>query len=230
MDILTKPVIQVAGVRSQFEADLIMSEGVKYIGFPLRLDYHKPDISEDEAAAIIHSFPADVNAVLITYENNIYEIIKMVEKLSVPIVQFHGEVVEKTLTILRRFKEKIVIIKSLIVKEDNLFELKKQIDKYQALVDAFITDTYDTETGAKGATGKTHNWDIARQLVIYSDKPMILAGGINQMNVTNAIRDVKPYGVDVHTGVENEEGYKDRLKLRMFVQRAKQAYGVADDI
>jgi phosphoribosylanthranilate isomerase len=228
METLTKPMIQIAGVKNQFEADLIMSEGVKYIGFPLRLDYHEPDLSEDEAATIIHSFPADVNAVLITYENNLCEIIKIVEKLSVPIVQFHGDVAEKTLTILRRFKEKIVIIKSLIVEEDNLLELKQMIDKFQPYVDAFITDTFDPETGASGATGKTHNWNIARQLVIYADKPVILAGGLDQTNVTTAIREVRPYGVDVHTGVEDENGDKDRLKLRMFVQRAKQTYGIGD--
>ncbi len=70
-------------------------------------------------------------------------------------------------------------------------------------MDAYITDTYDPVTKASGATGKTHNWEISKNLVELSAKPVILAGGLNPENVYDAILKVKPAGVDVHTGIEN---------------------------
>jgi phosphoribosylanthranilate isomerase len=51
----------------------------------------------------------------------------------------------------------------------------------------FITDTFDPSTGASGATGKTHDWDISKSLVQLSPKPVILAGGLNAENVYEAI-------------------------------------------
>lgn len=224
-----KPIIQIAGVKSQYEADIIMAEGVKYIGFPLRLDVHEPDITEQEAASIIRSFPADVHAVLITYENNLCEIIKMLEFLRVDTIQFHGDIETKTLKVLKRYKENITIFKSLIVRGDNTAELKKQIEEFEPFVDAFILDTFDEETGASGATGKTHDSKISRELVLKANRPVILAGGLTPVNVTKIIRDVRPAGVDCHTGIEDENGNKDRKKLRMFVQRARHSLGMAED-
>ena len=226
---LPKPIIQIAGIKNQYEADLIMAEGANYLGFPLRLDVNEPDLTEEETARIIHSLPANINSVLITYEDDICEIIKMIEYLGVNVIQFHGSVATKTLKILRRFKENIGIIKSLIAKEDNLFELKNTIDEYQPFVDAFIIDSYDPVTGACGATGKTNDWVMAKKIVLHADKPVILAGGLNPANITPALRAVCPGGVDCHTGVEDENGDKNRLKLRIFVHRAKEAFGISTE-
>jgi len=224
-----KPYIQIAGIRNQYEADLIVSEGVKYIGFPLRLDFHEEDIDENEVARIIHGLPSGITSVLITYENNPCEIIQMIEHLKCDIIQFHGDIEVKSLKIIRRFKPTIGIVKSLIVENDNFYDLKQKMLEFDEYVDAYILDTYDPITKAKGATGKTHDWEISRNLVLATFKPVILAGGLDPTNVARAIREVNPFGVDVHSGIENEEGGKDRKKLRMFIQRAKQTFGFNPD-
>jgi phosphoribosylanthranilate isomerase len=120
----------------------------------------------------------------------------------------------------------IEIIKSLVVYKDNYTELENTVQNLSEWIDLFITDTFDPATGASGATGKTHDWKISRKLVEISDKPVILAGGLNPSNVRQAILKIKPAGVDVHTGVESSTGRKDYNLVKNFVLEAKQAFTV----
>ena len=68
------------------------------------------------------------------------------------------------------------------------------------MVDAFITDTFDPDTGASGATGKTHDWEVSQRIVEHSPLPVILAGGLGAGNVKEAIMQVKPGWSGVPTG------------------------------
>jgi phosphoribosylanthranilate isomerase len=86
------------------------------------------------------------------------------------------------------------------VRGGNADTLIDEVRRYEASVDSFITDTFDSVTGASGATGRVHDWEISRRLVASSARPLILAGGLNAGNVRQAIRTVRPAGVDVHTG------------------------------
>jgi phosphoribosylanthranilate isomerase len=81
------------------------------------------------------------------------------------------------------------------------------------LLDAFVE-------GAYGGTGKKIDWDFAAEVVRISTKPVILAGGLTAENVAEAIQRVRPYAVDVCSGVEAEPGIKDHAKLREFVAGA----------
>ncbi len=93
-------------------------------------------------------------------------------------------------------------------------------------VDAFITDTFDPKTGASGATGKTHDWRVSRRLVELADRPVILAGGLTPENVKRAILEVRPAGVDSHTGVEDTSGRKSREKVRKFLSEAYEGFAI----
>jgi phosphoribosylanthranilate isomerase len=84
-------------------------------------------------------------------------------------------------------------------------------------VDAFLLDTL--VKGKSGGTGKTFDWNIARRATKYGK--VILSGGLNPDNVSEAVRFVRPYGVDVCSGVEARPGKKDSKKVREFIQRAK---------
>jgi phosphoribosylanthranilate isomerase len=87
--------------------------------------------------------------------------------------------------------------------------------------DALILDTYDAQTGRGGATGRTHDWTISRQIVDSVRLPVILAGGLTPDNVAEAIAHVRPWGVDVHTGVEGSGGKRDVAKIQAFIANAK---------
>jgi phosphoribosylanthranilate isomerase len=219
-----KNIIQIAGVLNLQEAWLLAVLGADYIGFPLRLSHHPDDLSEKEVAEIIGHLPTAVIPVLITYLNTAEEIRELTNRLKVSTIQLHGEIRPEEIVRLRRFLPHLRIIKSLIVGQYSLTELISRMQEFTSLVDLFITDTYDSVSGATGATGKTHDWQISRQLVESSSLPVILAGGLKPGNVEDAILTVKPFGVDTHTGVENEFGEKDPSLVKEFISRARQAF------
>jgi phosphoribosylanthranilate isomerase len=88
-------------------------------------------------------------------------------------------------------------------------------------VDALLLDAF--VEGVFGGTGKRVNWDLAAEVVANCAKPVILAGGLTPDNVGDAVRRVKPYAVDVSSGIESEARLKDPGKLRAFVQAARSA-------
>lgn len=217
--------IVIAGIQSEEEARMLIAAGVEQLGFPLRLAYHQEDISTEEAAGIIRRLGLEHCCVLITYLDTSQAIIELARTLGVTQVQLHGPIALSEVRELRSQWPECVIIKSLIVKPDqDVDALAEQVHDYSDHVDAFITDTFDPTTGACGATGRTHDWAVSRQLVRLSPKPVILAGGLRPENVYNAIMAVQPAAVDSHTGVEAEDGAKDPLKVRLFVQEAKRAF------
>jgi phosphoribosylanthranilate isomerase len=71
-----------------------------------------------------------------------------------------------------------------------------------------------------GGTGHTFNWDLAVEAQRLG-RPIFLAGGLTAENVAEAVRRVRPYAVDVSSGVEAEPGRKDHAKVRAFVEAAK---------
>jgi len=74
-----------------------------------------------------------------------------------------------------------------------------------------------------GGTGNTHDWEISRELVASVNVPVFLAGGLNAENVEEAIRTVKPFAVDVCSGVRTN-GKLDKQKLQAFISAVKQVH------
>ncbi len=218
------PIIQVAGIRSLEEANMLIKHGVEYLGFPLRLDVNQPDLSEQMAKEVIADIGQSCKTVLITYQDNVNEIIDFIDFLGVSCIQLHGPIDLHPLRKLRESKKQLFIIKSLVVGETEDAQLVVDLERYSPYVDAFITDTFDPETGAKGATGKTHDWAVSRKLVELATRPVISAGGLTDKNVSEAIMQVRPAGVDVHTGVEADDGSKDPKLVERFVTAAKAAF------
>jgi len=219
-----KGLIQIAGIRSLEEARMLADSGVRCLGFPLRLDVHCEDLSDDDASRIIASVRPQACGVLITYLNRACDVLELCRKLGVRAVQLHGSISISEVRKINAASPELFVIKSLIVKEGNLHELEQALADYSNHVDAFITDTYDPETGASGATGKRHDWSISQRMVDISPRPVILAGGLRPENVFEAIIQVRPAGVDVHTGVEGPGGFKDPDLVRAFISEAKRGF------
>jgi len=216
--------IQIAGVQDDAEARLMQECGVRYVGFPLRLPVHQPDLTEGEAARIIRGLAPWTHAVLITYLADAEQIAALCRFLGVRIVQLHGDIARRELEKLRTHDPALTIVKSLVVGLHDTDPLGLVVDDLAAVVDAYILDSFDPQTGASGATGKTHDWHISRRLVERSKRPVILAGGLTPENVRQAILEVRPAGVDAHTGVEDAGGRKSREKVEQFVVEARIAF------
>ena len=223
--LFNRKLIQVAGVHDLAEARLLVEEGVDLVGIPLRLPVHAEDLTDEEAASIGRALPGRV--CLITYLEDAREICDLVRFLKVDCVQLHGRVPSATLPEIRRRMPHLTIIKSLVVGKLPIGELESEMRSLAPGVDAFITDTFNPETGAEGATGLTHDWNYSLRLRQQCPRPLILAGGLRAGNVAQAIAAVSPAGVDVHTGVEDAAGRKSRKQVRAFVQAARTAWAPA---
>ncbi len=219
-----KGLLHVAGVIDLAEAEMLIDSGFEYLGFPLVLDHHEEDLSVKDASAIVAKLGNRSTFFLITYLSMASAIVDLCRELGVNMVQLHGEVSVAELQRLRSATPDMRVIKSLIVRGDNFKDLRDELARFAPLVDTFITDTFDPATGARGATGKTHDWDMSRRIVEISPLPVILAGGLNANNVRAAIAAIQPAGVDVHTGIEGEDGRKSPKLSRRFVSGARAAF------
>jgi phosphoribosylanthranilate isomerase len=98
-------------------------------------------------------------------------------------------------------------------------------DYIRAGIDALLVDSFDTSEGFArlGGTGKLADWKAAAAIVKAASVPVFLAGGINPENVQKAVTEVRPFGIDLCSGVESSRGKKDPEKLRNLVNNLKSA-------
>jgi phosphoribosylanthranilate isomerase len=97
-------------------------------------------------------------------------------------------------------------------------ESLKELPKYST--DAWLLDACSSES--LGGTGEKFNWDLAVEAQKFG-RPIFLAGGLTPENVADAVRRVKPFGVDVSSGVESAPGKKDHAKVSAFIRATKRA-------
>lgn len=218
-------IIQVAGVRDRAEAEMLVASGVDWLGFPFRLAYHREDLPEAEAAAIIRELPPGVAALLITYLATADAVAALCDRLGVAGVQLHGAMPLAELAALRARRPHLRLLKSLIVRpDDDGAALAAAVAETAPYVDGYLTDTFDPATGATGATGLAHDRAVDRRLVAASPHPVLLAGGLTPDTVRAAIQAVAPAGVDVHTGIEGPDGRKAPDLTRRFVAAARAGF------
>jgi len=216
------PLIQVAGVHDLDEARDVISAGADLVGIPLRLPVHSEDLDEPGARKISRALPG--RCCLITYLSEADEIINLATFLQIPWVQLHGDISVASLRNARAALPGVRIIKSLIVGKEPETRLLEQARALAPWTDVFITDTWDPQSGAEGATGRAHDWAVSRRLCEGIGKPLILAGGLNPENVAGAIRATGCHGVDAHTGLEGADGRKCPRRLHRFVSEARAAF------
>jgi phosphoribosylanthranilate isomerase len=165
------------------------------------------------------------------------EMIRIARKVRPRVLQLHGD---ESLEDIRQVLEGldgtgIRVIKALRIEVDTglaLFEKTDPVEAGTTLAGSGITALIvDSKTASRPAgTGVTLDWDVSARMVKEIDLPLILAGGLTAENVDHAVKQVKPYAVDVISGVENEPGVKDGNKMRECVKAAKgiECQGIRD--
>jgi phosphoribosylanthranilate isomerase len=197
--------------------------GVEALGFTLDLpDGPHDDLTTEKAREIIGLLPPDILPVVITYHQTSKGACRLVTTVGGNAVQFHAGICEDQIGLFRELCPRIRTIARVTVRDD--LAIAEALQFRPPLWDAIILDSFDPRTGRHGATGLTHDWTISARIVERSHLPVILAGGLTPENVRNAIRQVRPLGVDVHTGVENIDGSRDLDKIRSFTRAALEAF------
>ncbi|PKL51617.1 MAG: phosphoribosylanthranilate isomerase [Nitrospira bacterium HGW-Nitrospira-1] len=201
--------IKICGITNLDDARAAIDFGADALGFVFFKESPRA-ISPKKAAAIIAKLPVFITTVGVFVDEPRAEIQKTVEETGIDVIQLHGEESPEACRLSRR------VIKGIRVKS---LESLEPLARYRNIVSAFLLDTF--EPHMSGGTGRVFNWDIAVEAKNLGR--IILAGGLTPENISEAIRQVKPYAVDVSSGVELVKGEKDHQKMRLFIERAKGA-------
>ena len=162
------------------------------------------------------------DSVLVTHLLDVQKIIGLASTIGVTAIQLVGNNSPEEVCTIKETLHDIKVIKSIPVIDDSCMD---QVKKYMEVVDAIELDTIDIAANKFGGTGKTHDWDISKKIVQeYEHKvPIILAGGLHSDNIEQAIQTVKPFGVDVSSGIKHEDRryiQNERL-MTSFISKAK---------
>jgi len=197
--------VKICGIRNWEEAKMAADYGADALGFIFAPSPRH--ISPEAAREIILRLPPFLTAVGVFVNEPRENLLEIARFCRLDAVQLHGEEPPEYCQSLG-----LKVIKSFPICGD---EVPSEISFYN--VDAVLLDTY--LPGKRGGTGRTCNWKVASQ-VAASGVRVILAGGLTPENVQQAIMVVRPYAVDVASGVETA-GHKDPDKVRRFVDAVR---------
>lgn len=209
--------VKICGITSVEDALAAGASGADFIGVIVEIDGSPRSISPAAAERIIGESPVPVVVLL---EKSPAAIVKIAERLQPCAIQLIGAaapgMVEKLASRISARIWKTLQVPQRGADGMSLRELRALITQYRAAgVDVIVLDTLVKLPGktCKGGTGQVCDWDTAQQLAAEALLPLFLAGGISPANVREAITAVRPYGIDLSSGVEQAPGKKDPRKI-----------------
>ena len=199
--------VKICGLTNLEDAQIAAESGADALGFVL---YSKSPrcVKSSAVKEIVRQLPPYVTTVGVFANANADEILDVMDECALDLAQLQGD---EPPSVCERLGSKA--IKAIRVKDLSSLDAMKAY-----AVRAFVLDTYTRDNF--GGTGKQFDWDLAVEAKQYGR--LILAGGLTPENVREAIQKVRPYGVDVSSGVESRIGKKDPQKVRRFTRVAKE--------
>ena len=198
-----KTQVKICGVTTVADALAAAEAGADMIGLML-YEGSPRHISHAQAAEISRALPPFVLKVggLVNPEEALVS--RAIAECQLSLLQFHGTEPSEFCTQFGLMSVKALRVKDAV----SLTALE------QYATDAFLLDAY--APNGLGGTGEKFNWDLAVEAQKFG-KPIFLAGGLTPENVADAVRQVRPFAVDVSSGVESAPGMKDAAKVRAFI-------------
>ncbi len=208
--------VKICCIQSIKEAQIAIDNGVYAIGLVSNMPSGPGVISESTIKEIANWAPDGIKTVLLTSLRNPQEIIAQQKYCQTNTVQLVDSQKIGTYKILRAELPNVQIIQVIHVIKDSSVSEALALAKY---VDMLLLDSGNPklETKELGGTGRIHNWQISREIVNEIDIPVFLAGGLTPDNVGRAIERVRPFGVDVCSGVRTD-GNLNADKAKLFIQ------------
>ncbi|MDT7878868.1 MAG: phosphoribosylanthranilate isomerase [Candidatus Caldarchaeales archaeon] len=200
--------VKICGIRRSEDLRAAVEEGADAIGLVVGFLASPRNLHPREAAALRQATPPFVNAVLVCSAKTAGELESLVEEIGPDAIQLYGDL---SIQEAREAAPSCWIIKPVAA---GLQPGEVSLAGY----DAVLLDTHTQRKDLPGGTGIPHDWAAASRFRELVDIPLILAGGLSPRNVGEAIRVVKPYGVDVSSGVEASPGVKSRELIREFIR------------
>ena len=201
--------IKICGITENCDFQAIVQLGVDALGF-IFVKESPRSVTPESAREIIRQLPPFVNAVGVFTNEDPLEVNDIAQYCDLSLVQLHGsEPPEYCETI------ETPVIKAFRVQAAEGFSCSP----YQGIVKGFLFDTYNKEKA--GGTGETFDWQLLKKMEVPRD--FILAGGLKPENVGEAVAAVRPYAVDINSGVEISPGQKDLEKITQLIAEVRKA-------
>ena len=199
--------VKICGITRLQDALQACNAGADAIGLVF---YEKSprNIESSKAAQISRALPAFVTSVALFMNETESNIRQILDEVPIDCLQFHGD---EDAEFCRQFNRPY--IKAIAMHGET--ELRQKISEYHD-ARGVLLDSH--APGQAGGTGKIFDWNVIPQDL---DVPLILAGGLSVENVAEAVRIVRPYAVDVSSGVEREKGLKDAELVTAFIHEVK---------
>ncbi len=202
--------IKVCGITELEDARVAVAAGADGLGF-IFVPQSPRHVDPDRVREITAQLPPLVDAVGVFVDEEIEVVKEIVQYCGLSVVQLHGT----------ETPEYCANISCRVIKSFSIHPATKNEDfmPYAEVVSGFLLDTFHKDMA--GGTGMVFDWQLIE--TARPPGPVILAGGLTADNVANAITQVKPFAVDVNSGVEYQPGRKDADKLKSFVQQVRKA-------
>ena len=157
----------------------------------------------------------NINGVGVFVNKKIYEIEEIIQSINLKFIQLHGAEDETYIKYLKKYE--IKIIKTISISNNKDLE---KIHNYKN-ADYFLFDYKPIRGELPGGNSKSFDWNILKNLE--TDKPWFLSGGININNIKQILKEIKPFGIDLSSGVEKELGNKDNHIINNFIEKLNDA-------
>jgi len=206
--------VKVCGITNREDLEVAVDVGADAIGFVVDVPASPRNISADRARDLVEAVPPFVQSVLVSVFDTIDQLETLCSCLAPDAVQVAGTLPGAAICGQLRG---IRVIRAVAVNDHADAALPSKVRCDALLADSFVP-------GAHGGTGKPHDWNVSRAIrELIAPTPLILAGGLTPENVRAAIETVRPYAVDVSSGVEVRPGIKDPAKIRAFMHAVTEA-------
>lgn len=200
--------VKICGITRVEDAIFASECGADALGF-IFYKKSKRYVENKTVKTIIDKLPPFLSTVGVFVNENIDFIRKTVEETGINIAQVHGE---EDSDYVKELSKYVKVIKGFRIKDEKDIEMIKKYELSYFLIDAYSEKEY-------GGTGETFNWDIAKK--VSEIGKIILAGGINETNIEKVKEEIKPYAVDLSSGVEISSGIKSHDKIEKFMNKIK---------
>lgn len=219
-------IVQIYGILTPEDARMVAELGADHIGVVVGRHGLTPDeVDFATARRIFAAVPASTVKVALTIATDLDEIEAMARAVQPDILHLSTDLEALDLAALRELRTRLPGLPLMRAIPVSGPEAVDAALAFQEVSDYLLLDTKDPETAVVGATGRTHDWAVSRQIVERTRVPVILAGGLSPENVAEAIRIVRPWGVDSNTHT-NRPGLpirKDPERVRQFIEAVRRA-------
>lgn len=212
---MTRTRLKVCCIADRAEAELAIRHGADALGLVSAMPSGPGPIEEAVIAEICATVPPPIATFLLTSATSAHQIIDQQRRCRANTLQLVDRMPVSAYAMLRRALPGIALVQVVhVLDEDSVGEALDVAPH----VDALLLDSGNPNLAVKelGGTGRAHDWAISRYIVERAGKPVFLAGGLNPGNVREAIEAVRPFGVDLCSGIRSG-GRLDAAKLAAFV-------------